>query len=90
LRKPSRSYTPQHPSVIIQLCRRASPAPNRPSGWSLSFFVKEAITGASCPKKRRLVLGKKLYVGNLGYSVSSSDLEKLFSAFGTVSSAQVI
>ena len=35
-------------------------------------------------------MGKKLYVGNLGYSVSSSDLEKLFSAFGTVSSAQVI
>jgi len=35
-------------------------------------------------------LGKKLYVGNLGYSVSSSELEKLFSAFGTVSSAQVI
>ena len=35
-------------------------------------------------------MGKKLYVGNLGYSVSSSDLEKLFSTFGTVSSAQVI
>jgi len=35
-------------------------------------------------------LSKKLYVGNLGYSVSSSDLEKLFSTFGTVSSAQVI
>jgi cold-inducible RNA-binding protein len=35
-------------------------------------------------------LGKKLYVGNLGYSVGSSDLETLFSAFGTVASAQVI
>jgi RNA recognition motif-containing protein len=35
-------------------------------------------------------LGKKLYVGNLSYNVSSSDLEKLFSAFGTVASAQVI
>ncbi len=35
-------------------------------------------------------MSKKLYVGNLGYSVSSSDLEKLFSTFGTVSSAQVI
>jgi RNA recognition motif-containing protein len=35
-------------------------------------------------------LGKKLYVGNLGYSVSSSDLERLFSSFGTVESAQVI
>lgn len=35
-------------------------------------------------------MGKKLYVGNLAYSVSSSDLEKLFSAHGTVQSAEVI
>jgi len=35
-------------------------------------------------------LGKKLYVGNLGYGVSSSDLEQLFAPFGTVTSAQVI
>jgi RNA recognition motif-containing protein len=42
------------------------------------------------PLYRRFVLAKKLYVGNLGYGVSSSDLETLFAAFGTVSSAQVI
>jgi RNA recognition motif-containing protein len=35
-------------------------------------------------------LGKRLYVGNLSYSISSSDLEKMFSAFGKVDSAQVI
>ncbi len=35
-------------------------------------------------------MGKKLYVGNLGYSVSTSDLEGLFSPHGTVESAQVI
>jgi RNA recognition motif-containing protein len=35
-------------------------------------------------------MGKKLYVGNLGYDVSSSDLERLFSQHGTVESAQVI
>jgi RNA recognition motif-containing protein len=35
-------------------------------------------------------LGKKLYVGNLGYGVSSSDLQQLFAAFGAVSSAEVI
>lgn len=35
-------------------------------------------------------MGKKLYVGNLSYSVSSSDLEKLFAEFGSVTSAQVI
>ncbi len=35
-------------------------------------------------------MGRKLYVGNLGYGVSSSDLEQLFTAHGTVDSAQVI
>ena len=35
-------------------------------------------------------MGKKLYVGNLGYGVGSSDLEQLFAAFGTVRSAEVI
>ncbi len=33
---------------------------------------------------------KKLYVGNLSYNVSSSDLEKLFAAYGSVESAEVI
>jgi len=35
-------------------------------------------------------MGKKLYVGNLTYGVTDSDLTKLFEAFGTVESAQVI
>src|SRR5262245_62409965 len=35
-------------------------------------------------------MGKKLYVGNLGYGVTNSDLLKLFEAHGTVESAQVI
>jgi len=35
-------------------------------------------------------VGKKLYVGNLSYSTSSSDLEQLFGQYGTVQSAQVI
>ena len=35
-------------------------------------------------------VGKKLYVGNLAYSVSSSELEQLFAQYGTVQSAQVI
>lgn len=35
-------------------------------------------------------MGKKLYVGNLAYSVSSADLQDLFSEFGSVRSAQVI
>jgi len=35
-------------------------------------------------------MGKKLYVGNLSYGVSSSDLETLLAAHGTVESAEVI
>jgi RNA recognition motif-containing protein len=35
-------------------------------------------------------MGKKLYVGNLPYSVSDSDLQNLFEQHGTVQSAQVI
>lgn len=35
-------------------------------------------------------MGKKLYVGNLGYTIGSSDLERLFAASGAVESAQVI
>ena len=35
-------------------------------------------------------MGKKLYVGNLPYSVDSSELEQMFTAHGTVTSAQII
>jgi RNA recognition motif-containing protein len=35
-------------------------------------------------------VGNKLYVGNLSYNTSSSDLEQLFGQHGTVQSAQII
>ena len=35
-------------------------------------------------------MGKKLYVGNLTYGVTDSQLEQLFAPHGTVQSAQVI
>jgi len=35
-------------------------------------------------------MGKKLYVGNLPFTMSGSELEQLFAAHGTVTSAQVI
>ena len=35
-------------------------------------------------------MGRKLYVGNLSYDVDSSALEQLFTAHGTVTSAQII
>jgi RNA recognition motif-containing protein len=39
---------------------------------------------------RRSNVGKKLYVGNLTFDVTDSELEKMFAAHGTVQSAQVI
>lgn len=35
-------------------------------------------------------MSKKLYVGNLPYSIRNSDLEEMFAVHGTVQSAQVI
>ena len=35
-------------------------------------------------------MGKKLYVGNLAFSVSDSDLQEMFSPHGNILSAQVI
>ncbi len=35
-------------------------------------------------------MSKKLYVGNLTYNVNETDLEALFSPFGSVQSAQII
>ena len=35
-------------------------------------------------------MGKKLYVGNLSYNVTNSDLEQMFAAYGSVRSAEVI
>ena len=35
-------------------------------------------------------MAKKLYVGNLTYGVTDSDLLKMFESYGTVESAQVI
>jgi RNA recognition motif-containing protein len=35
-------------------------------------------------------MGKKLYVGNLAYSIGDGELQRLFAAHGSVTSAQVI
>src|SRR5690349_5835609 len=39
---------------------------------------------------RRPSMGRKLYVGNLTYAITDSDLQQMFEAHGTVQSAQVI
>jgi RNA recognition motif-containing protein len=35
-------------------------------------------------------VGKKLYIGNLSFSVTHADLEQWFTRYGTVQSAQVV
>jgi RNA recognition motif-containing protein len=35
-------------------------------------------------------MSKRLYVGNLSFSVTSEDLQQLFEQFGTVLSAEVL
>ena len=45
---------------------------------------------ANVSVQRSTFVGKKLYVGNLSYQVSSSDLEALLAPFGKVASAEVI
>jgi RNA recognition motif-containing protein len=39
---------------------------------------------------KEVVMGKKLYVGNLSYDVSNESLEEMFAAFGSVQSAQIV
>ncbi|MEW6249969.1 MAG: RNA-binding protein [Planctomycetota bacterium] len=50
----------------------------------------ESETRAALLERERTNMGKKLYVGNLSYGVTSADLEQLFAAHGVVQSAQVI
>src|SRR5437763_139288 len=39
---------------------------------------------------RHVAMAKRLYVGNLTYSMTSDELQELFEQFGTVRSAQVL
>src|SRR6185437_14869995 len=54
-------------------------------------FDLESKTAGHSPKiSKENLMGRKLYVGNLSYDVDSSALQDLFSAHGTVDSAQII
>src|SRR4051812_23816683 len=47
-------------------------------------------SGGACSVSWRIVMGKKLYVGNLTFGVTDSELQQMFAAHGSVQSAQVI
>src|SRR4051812_17992067 len=46
--------------------------------------------GSTPATQKESSMGSKLYVGNMSYEVDSSALEQMFSAHGTVQSAEVI
>ena len=69
------------------------PSPFPPDGLALSPLSPRPgkhPAGRLPSRSRSSILSKKLYVGNLTYNVNESDLEALFTPFGTVQSAQVI
>ena len=60
------------------------------AGCHLWPFRRDPESDPGHPLWNGVFMGKKLYVGNLAYSVTSESLEQMFVEFGTVVSAQVI
>jgi len=56
----------------------------------LALQTTVSVVRAMFVLARRAIMGKKLYVGNLAYTVTDSVLEQMFAPHGTVQSAQVI
>jgi RNA recognition motif-containing protein len=65
--------------------------PTFKAGTSAAFtYGPESKTAGQEFHRQEITVGKKLYVGNLSYDVSSSDLQAMLEAHGTVQSAEVI
>jgi cold-inducible RNA-binding protein len=77
----------------IQVPHRTASIVHLPS-WPEQRPLSDATLKAKQPVEhaidRRHAMGRKLYVGNLGYDISDADLEQLLHQHGTVQSAQVI
>lgn len=79
------------PSKRIGPRRPLSPFPPAWVAPAATFFSTRKVNGGSSRLATGdLKVGKKLYVGNLTYSVDDADLEQLFSEFGAIESAQVV
>ncbi len=73
--------------VLVPLPRHA----RRPGPVGDPFLLDpESVPRVAVFVPESQIVAKKLYVGNLTYAVNESDLEALFSQFGTVQSAQII
>src|SRR4051794_39100096 len=72
-------------------CFPLSPFPSTTGSLRAPFPLDpESLLRVALPPSGSLILSKKLYVGNLTYNVNETDLEALFTPFGTVQSAQII
>lgn len=62
------------------------------SAWSAGpdRFPSAAVYRGVPARQRVSVMAKRLYVGNLSYSVTSDQLQELFEQYGQVRSAQVL
>ena len=67
----------------------ASPLSYPPNGLQRKLLLldPESVPRVVSLSLGSSIVGKKLYVGNLTYNVNESDLETMFSQFGTVQSA---
>jgi uncharacterized membrane protein YgcG len=78
------------PRIVIDLNRLAHRMgrPARPLSFDPESRLR--VTVSVSRPWGGLTVGKKLYVGNLTFSVTNADLEELFAPFGEVRSAQVV
>jgi cold-inducible RNA-binding protein len=70
-----------------------SQSPSYLLGRNVGLFLKgpgKQKSGHDALEQEILTMGKKLYVGNLAYSVTNAKLEEMFAPHGTVESAEVI
>src|SRR6516165_2839569 len=67
--------------------RLTLPAPRQRVSGRDAFSGRDALRQSLFLEAQ---MGKKIYVGNLSYGISDSDLQQMFEAHGSVQSAQVI
>lgn len=76
-----KELAPVAPSPFLPIGLRTQP---------LSFGPESETAGRRSYPVENVKVAKRLYCGNLSYSVSSTELEQLFADFGSVVSAEVV
>jgi cold-inducible RNA-binding protein len=81
-----RSFVHLFASMLVSVDPSTFPAQN----FGLFRIGPGSKFGPKFQGSEHRIMGKKLYVGNLSYSVDKAALEELLAAFGQVQSAEVI